>query len=42
MQKEYWRQRCADLVDANGVAEAELAHLRRLVADSFDQSVLTK
>jgi hypothetical protein len=42
MQKDYWRQRCVELVDANGAAEAELAHLRRVLADSMGQPVLTK
>jgi hypothetical protein len=42
MQKDYWRLRCADLVDAHGAAEAELVELRRVVAESLGQPVLTK
>ena len=42
MQKDYWRQRCAELADAHGTVEAELAQLRRVLADSMAQPVLTK
>lgn len=42
MQKDYWRQRCAELVDAQGAVEAELTQLRRVTAESMGQPVLTK
>jgi hypothetical protein len=42
MQKDYWRQRCAELADTNDAIEAELTQLRRFVAESLAQPVLTK
>lgn len=42
MQRDYWRQRCAELVDAHGTVEAELAQLRLVLAESMAQPVLTK
>jgi hypothetical protein len=42
MQKDYWRQRCAESIDACHAAEAEVARLNRVLADSTGHLLVTK
>lgn len=42
MQKDYWRQRCAENINARHAAEAEVARLDAVRADSVDRLLVTK
>jgi hypothetical protein len=42
MQKDYWRQRCAENINARHAAEAEVTRLNGVLADSIDGLLVTK
>jgi hypothetical protein len=42
MQKDYWRQRCAENINARHAAEAETTRLNGLLAESMKDLLVTK
>jgi hypothetical protein len=42
MQKDYWRQRCAENTNARHAVEAEVARLNGVLADSMGHLLVTK
>ena len=42
MQKDYWRQRCAENINARHAAEAEVTRLNGVLADSVNRLLVTK